>query len=266
MTASNYVGPPLGTAEDSYSGGGLDEKKEQAQQVAGTAKDEGGRVASVAKDEALNVAGEAKQQAANLLDQALREVEEQSATQRDRLVDTLRTFSDDVEKMLSGQGGGDGLAADLARQVAERARSVTQSLQGRQPGELLEDVRGFARRRPTTFLVGALAAGVVAGRLARGAKDSGAIGGSSGTGAHRSGAPRPEVAPTPAGGTAAGHPTSGVTAAPGTLPPSDPAQTPLAPDAGIATDPGTAPTAPTAPPPDGPLGGASGAPYGGSPL
>jgi len=32
-------------------------------------------------------------------------------------------------------------------------------------------VRGFARRRPGTFLLGALAAGIVAGRLARGAKD-----------------------------------------------------------------------------------------------
>lgn len=134
MTASSYGGPSSGTTDDSPSGSGLDEKKEQAQQVAGTAKDEGGQVAAVAKEEALNVADEAKQQAANLLDQALSEVEQQSAAQRDRLVDTLRTFSDDVEKMLSGEGGGDGLAADLARQVAERARGITQSLQGRQPG------------------------------------------------------------------------------------------------------------------------------------
>lgn len=257
MTASSYGGPPPGTADDSLSGGGIGEKKEQAQQVAGTAKEEGAQVAATAKDEALHVAGEAKQQAANLLDQALSEVEQQSVTQRDRLVDTLRTFSDDVEKMLAGEGASNGLAADLARQVAERARSVTQSLQGRQPGEILEDVRGFARRRPTTFLVGALAAGVVVGRLARGAKDSGAVGASHAHGAGGSpGAAQPQVAPTTSGvggppaGTAAGEPVVGVTAAPGTLPPSDSTETPLAPDAGPGPDLGT-------PPAGGPYGGAA---------
>lgn len=214
----------------------------QAQQVAGTARDEGGRVASVAKDEALNVAGEAKEQVANLLDQAIREVEQQGVAQRDRLVDTLRSFSDDLERMLAGQGAGDGLAADLARQAAERARSVTQSLQDKQPGEILDDVRGFARRRPTVFLAGALAAGVVVGRLARGAKDSGAVG-SQGT-PHTTELERSQVAPTPpTGGTAAGVPTGGVTAVPGSLPPSDPYETPLAPDTGIAPDPGAIPPA-----------------------
>jgi hypothetical protein len=43
-------------------------------------------------------------------------------------------------------------------------------LDGKEPSELLDDVRQFARRRPGTFLLGALAAGVVVGRLTRGAK------------------------------------------------------------------------------------------------
>ncbi len=67
---------------------------------------------------------------------------------------------------------GSGLAADVAHQVAERARSLSRHLDGREPSELLDDVRRFARQRPGTFLLGALAAGVIVGRLARGTKDA----------------------------------------------------------------------------------------------
>ena len=73
---------------------------------------------------------------------------------------------------MASQGGTSGLAAEVARQAAERARSFSSSIDGREPAELLDDLRGFARRRPGLFLLGALAAGVVAGRLARGAASS----------------------------------------------------------------------------------------------
>lgn len=148
-----------------------------------TAQHQGDRVASSVKEEAQTIAEETKRQTANLLDQAREEVQQQTVTQRDRLVDTLRGFTDDVERMIDGQGAGDGLAADLARQAADRARDLTRSLQDREPGEILDDVRGFARRRPGTFLLGALAAGVVVGRFARGARDDGSSGSSAPTGA-----------------------------------------------------------------------------------
>jgi hypothetical protein len=239
MTTSNY-GDPLGSGQDPAATGGTS-KKEQAQQVAGTAKEQGGHVADVAKNEAQTVVEEAKQQTANLLDQARGELEQQTSSQRDRLVDTLRTFSDDVERMLAGEGGGNGLAASVARQTADRARELTSRLQDRQPGEILEDVRGFAQRRPGTFLLGALAAGVVVGRLARGAKDAGVVG--SGSASPGSGAMSSASTDVGGTGTAAGSPTSGVTADPTAVPPaaatsagtpaaSDPLETPRAPDAG----------------------------------
>jgi len=253
MTTSNYGGPPQ-SGEQSTSASGLSEKKEQAQEIAGTATDEAGRVASTAKDEVLNVAAEAKHQAANLMDQALSEVEQQTETQRDRLVETLRGFTDDVEKMLSGQGGANGLAGDLARQAADRARALTSSLQDRRPGEILEDVRGFARRRPTTFLLGALAAGVVAGRVARGAKDSGAVGSNGSSGSTPVSVPTPPAPPaTPIPGYSSGASGSGVGTSPantGVPPLSDPGETPLAPDPLFdVPEPGLAP------PPGGQYGG-----------
>ena len=164
------------------SGGDADMKDEarqaagtaadQAKRTAGTAADEGRHVADVAKDEARNVMEESKAQAQDLLQEARSQVDEQSRTQRDRLVGTLRTFGDDIEKMANGEQVSGGMAQDLARQVAERARDISGRIDGREPVELLDEVRSFARRRPGTFLLGALAAGVVAGRLTRGAKDA----------------------------------------------------------------------------------------------
>lgn len=143
--------------------------QEKAQQTASTAADEGKKVAGTAKEEAQNVATEAKFQARSLLDDATTQVSEQSRTQRDRLVGTLHSVSQDLDKMAS-QADGSSVAADLVRQVSQRTRSIGDQLDGREPTELLDDLRQFARRRPGTFLLGALAAGVVAGRVARGAK------------------------------------------------------------------------------------------------
>lgn len=146
--------------------------KDQAQHAAGTAADEGRHVAGVAGDEAKLVADEAKSQARGLMEEALTQVDDQTRTQRDRLVDTLRTVGEDLEKMAS-HGTESGLASDLASQGASRAHALGRHLEGREPSELLDDVRRFARNRPGTFLLGALAAGVVVGRFARGAKEAG---------------------------------------------------------------------------------------------
>jgi hypothetical protein len=147
----------------------LSTAKDQAQQAAGTAADEGKHVAGVARDEAQRIATEAKSQVGNLVSEATSQVEDQSRTQRDRVVETLRTFGDDLETMANQSEGG--MAANLAREGASRARTLSSQLDGREPRELLDDVRSFARRKPGTFLLGALAAGVVAGRLTRGAKN-----------------------------------------------------------------------------------------------
>jgi hypothetical protein len=147
----------------------------KAQQAAGTAKDEGQHVAGVAQGEAQKVASEARAQARDLIGQATSQVEDQSRTQRDRLVELLRSVGDDLEQMADNSQG---TASDLVHEVAGRVKSVSSRVDGREPRELLDDVRGFARRKPGTFLLSALAAGVVAGRLTRGAKDAQSSGGS----------------------------------------------------------------------------------------
>lgn len=68
--------------------------------------------------------------------------------------------------------GHGGVAADLARQVASRVRDTGQWLEGRKPGQVVDEMQSFARRRPAAFLVLAAGAGLVAGRLTRGLKDA----------------------------------------------------------------------------------------------
>lgn len=145
--------------------------------TASTAADQGRRVADTAKAEAKNVAETAAQQTRSVMTDAAQQVSgqvsEQATVQRDKLSQTLRTLGDDLEQM-AAQGQDSGLAADLAREVAARARTLGSHLEGREPAQLLDDVRDIARRRPGTFLLGALAAGVVAGRLFRATADGAA--------------------------------------------------------------------------------------------
>jgi hypothetical protein len=172
MSTTNFSNDP-GTGQSGPDNGSSSDSsgaKEQAKQTAGTAKDETQRVAGVAKDEAQRVTDEAKTQVRGLLDDATSQVDEQSKAQKARLAETVRTFGDDLDSMTAHTHDSAGIAGTVVQQVADQARSLAGHLEDREPRELLEDVRGYARRNPGTFLLGALAAGVVVGRLTRGVK------------------------------------------------------------------------------------------------
>ena len=152
--------------------------KDKAKEAASTAADQGRNVAGTAKEEAANVAGTAAEQARTVIGDAKQQVtsqmNDQATTGRDKLSETLRTLGDDLQQMAQGQGSGEGMAADLAREVSDRIRTFGSHLENREPTQLLDDARDFARRRPGTFLLGALAAGVVAGRMFRATADGAA--------------------------------------------------------------------------------------------
>jgi hypothetical protein len=97
---------------------------------------------------------------------------------------------------MSQKADGEGLAPEIARQAAERTRGVASWLDEREPGALVEEVRRFARRKPGAFLAGAAIAGVLAGRLTRGAVAA-ASDDSSGDSSGSNGAPAVRPMPTP---------------------------------------------------------------------
>ena len=170
-TPGTTPGTMTGTAGTSSS------TTDKAKDAASTATDQGKHLAGTTKDEALDVAATAAEQARTVIgdarQQVTTQVNDQATTGRDKLSQTLRSFGDDLQQMVE-QGPDQGMAVDLAREVSDRARALGSHLEGREPGDLLEDARDFARRRPGTFLLGALAAGVVAGRLFRATADGAA--------------------------------------------------------------------------------------------
>ena len=145
--------------------------QDRTSEVAGHAKDASKDVAATAADQAGNVKDETVRQARNLMYEASDQVSTQAGAQTQRLSGLLRELGDELRQMASAGTGGN--ASELAHQAAERAHQAAGYLDGREPSDLLDDVRGYARRRPGAFLAGAALLGLAAGRLGRGIKDSG---------------------------------------------------------------------------------------------
>jgi hypothetical protein len=169
MTTSRDVTQPLSPLPPSAAPPEPDaaSAKDRAAASAQAGKQATGAVAQTAADKAKDVAAETTQQARNLVATAQDQLREQTGQQHRNLIDKLRSLGDELSSM-AGSSEQSGTATDLVSQAGERAHSVASWLDAREPGQLVEELRSFARRRPGAFLFGALAAGVVAGRLTRG--------------------------------------------------------------------------------------------------
>lgn len=144
--------------------------RHEARTVAADAKESGRHVAETAKLEARDVAAETQQQARHLYRQLRTEVTDQAATQHQRAATGLRSLADELGQMV-GTSQQPGLATDVARQASDRARGFADWLEEREPGDILNEARDFARRRPGTFLMAAAAVGFLGGRMTRGLAD-----------------------------------------------------------------------------------------------
>ena len=165
---------PLGRYDDSgeqESSSKTQAAKDEAAGLAQTAKDSGSQVANTAKEQGRQVATEAVDHARSLVDETRQQLSDQAGSQQQRAASGLRSLGDELGSMADSSEQA-GLGAQLARQAADHAHQVAGWLDSRDPKALLEDVRGFARRRPGTFLLGAALAGLAAGRLTRAGVDN----------------------------------------------------------------------------------------------
>ncbi len=161
--------PPAPPNFDQGVDGGDDASvKDKAADTAEAGKQAASEVAQTATDKAKGVADETKAQARNILGEAQGQLREQTQAQHQNLITNLRSLGDELNSMAQGSEQ-PGPATDLVSQAGSRAHSAASWLDEREPAQLVDEVRAFARRRPAAFIVGALAAGVVAGRLTRGA-------------------------------------------------------------------------------------------------
>ncbi|HEY9409123.1 MAG TPA: hypothetical protein VIP77_06045 [Jiangellaceae bacterium] len=164
--------------------------KHEADRLGGAAAEAGSRVAEVTRQEASSVAGEAGQQAREFADRARHELVDQAGHQKGRAAKGLRSLSEELESMAQNSAQS-GPASQYTRQAATRVRDFAQWLDDHEPGDLLDEVKAFARKRPGAFLAITAGAGVLAGRLTRGlgaaASDSSGAQSQRSGGEHRSG-------------------------------------------------------------------------------
>lgn len=153
---------------------------EEGRRVGQDAKDSARSVAETAGAEVQNVAGEARSQVASLYQQVRSDVTDQASNQQQRAAGGLHSLAGELNQMAEGQD--ESMATGLARQAAERLDGVAGWLENREPADLLDDLRRYARRNPGTFLAAAAVLGFVGGRLTRGLRDDASDAGSQGYG------------------------------------------------------------------------------------
>jgi hypothetical protein len=181
---TDYPGPPSSSYEpgpyqsapgqlsaDQPGGSTTDVARDQAAAVGQSASEAGSRVTQTAADQAREVASETARQARDLLGEAGGQVRDQTSVQQQKAASQLHSVADELHEMVA-KGGQSGLAAEVAQQAADRLHGAASWLEQREPGDILQAVRDFARRRPGMFLAGAVAAGLAAGRLTRGVTDA----------------------------------------------------------------------------------------------
>lgn len=160
-TATARTGVPVaGTAGGAGNDGG------GVRAAAHTATEEARGLAATGKQEAGKVMEEVRSQTSNLLGEAGHRARDRADSQVGNAARLLGDMSDELDRMAAASTGS-GPAASLARDGATAMRSLSRRLDEGGLDAAMDDVRGFARRRPVVFLAGAFAVGMLAGRLAR---------------------------------------------------------------------------------------------------
>jgi hypothetical protein len=156
--------------------------REQSKEVAATAIDEArevGRTAQTAaqdvthevRQEVSQITSELKQQARGLVDDTRSQLRDKADSQTVNIADRLGGFAAELQALSNGHPE----QAETVRRYIDQAGSAVADVAGQLRKKnfagLVQDLQRFARRRPGAFLAASVAAGFVAGRLVRSAKD-----------------------------------------------------------------------------------------------
>jgi len=102
------------------------------------------------------------------VDQTRSELRGQVNSQQSQLASRVQGWASELGSMAS-KSDESGPMTDLAQEASRRGGEIAHWLDTHEPADVLDEVKRFARRRPVAFLALAAAAGVVAGRVTRGA-------------------------------------------------------------------------------------------------
>lgn len=152
-----------GTTPGNESSSAVDTAKE-----AGSAAAEGAKhVASDAADQAKAVVASARDELHRFTGQARDELNTRTQEQTDRLAGGLHSFSHQLTALASGRRDEAGALPNYVDELDGKVRQLASRLEQGGAQGMLEDVTDFARRKPGLFLLGAVGAGFLVGRLVR---------------------------------------------------------------------------------------------------
>lgn len=87
------------------------------------------------------------------------------AKQKGTALGELDSVASALRKAGSELGDEAGVAGKLVSAIADRVESAGRSLDGKELGDVVDDLERFARRNPATFISGAIAVGFIASRF-----------------------------------------------------------------------------------------------------
>ncbi len=137
-----------------------------------------GQAAEQARQQGQQLAQQAKQQASELANRGNEQVKSQLANQKHDASQRLRpiqTALQETAHQLRRQGQGS--VAEYADRTADQVERLSGYLRETEVEEIVDEVRGFARRRPALFLGGAAALGFFATRFLKSSSEEGASAG-----------------------------------------------------------------------------------------
>jgi hypothetical protein len=170
---------PRSTDPGGHDPGGHDpqerhrDTRDRGAEVAQDAKDEARSVADTAQHEAGRVADEVRHQATHLTESAREQLHQQARSQTEHLGEAIGGMGDRIQALADGRPEDAGNVQDLARSIAEQAKTVSRRIDELGFDGSLDELQRYARRRPGAFLAGAAALGFVAARLTQGARQAG---------------------------------------------------------------------------------------------
>jgi hypothetical protein len=144
-------------------------QESEPQSTGERAREEASRLGDAVQHEAGEVLDEAKDQTRQLLTEAKSRLREEAKRQSGNTAENLRALATDVHGMVDSADNSQSPVTSWMKVGADGIDSLAERLEVEGFEGLMRDVGDFARRNPTTFLVGAFSAGFLAGRVVKNA-------------------------------------------------------------------------------------------------
>lgn len=129
-------------------------------------KEEGKHLTDEARSRGEQVGQQAKEEMGHVLDDARSKARHQAEDQAHRAAGALRGMADQLNSMADGSDE-QGFMVDMAHNGASRIRRFADHVDEAGVDGIVNDVQGFARRRPGAFIAAGLGVGMLMGRFLR---------------------------------------------------------------------------------------------------